>query len=318
MSAVTLSAIGAVARSTALHAAWAQWGAITQTASRGDAREAASAVDPEALLLLSLTLWEDERRLRDLCYAFATQAAKLLSVHRAQELCAAFPDGTHTLLAEFASWAKHPSWFRLAERAEARAIAEPRKKSLGPLRLHNPPALHLRFRTAFGVGLKSDLLACAVSRQERRVTISQLATFVAYSERNTRSAADDLVDAGLLVRDDYSERQTYRAAPGDWTAFLSFGAPEGSRVTEVPGWKPWAIIFPFLAHVADAGRRAETHAWSDYASASRARDLLEHHYPRLIQAELVEWSGNMPGTTEPLAELDRLVATTRDIALHGL
>lgn len=318
MSAVTLSTIGADARRTALQATWAQWSAITHTASLAADQDVTSVVDPEALLLLSLTLWNDEHRLRDLCFAFAKQAAKLLSVHRAQEVCTAFPESSQALLADFASWAKHPSWFRLAKLATSAETAPPRDKSLGPLRLHNPPALYLRFRTAFGVGLKSDLLACTVCRQDRGATIAQLASFVAYSERNTRSAADDLVDAGLLIRDDYSPRQTYRAAPGDWSAFLSFGAPEASSVSHVPRWQPWAVLFAFLAHVADAGRRSEVHGWSDYVAYSRARDLIEHHYPALLQAEIVEWSGGMPGRGEPLAELNRLVATTRNIVVHGL
>ena len=318
MSDVTLSAIGAAARRTALQAAWTQWSAVTHTASQSDDQAATAVVDPEALLLLSLTLWDDERRLRDLCFAFAVQDAKLLSVHRAQALCEAFPEATQALLSEFASWAKHPSWFRLAKLAVSRETPAPREKSLGPLRLHNPPALYLRFRTAFGVGLKSDLLTCAVCRQERSATVAQLATFVAYSERNTRAAADDLVDAGLLVRDDYSPQQTYRAAPGDWAAFLSFGADDSPNVTRVPRWQPWSVLFAFLAHVADTARRSETHAWSDYVCSSRARDIVELHYPTLIRAEVAEWSGVMPGKGEPLAELDRLVAATRSIVVHGL
>lgn len=318
MSAVTLSAIGAAARRTALQATWAQWSAITHTASPAADKDPTSVVDPEALLLLSLTLWNDERRLRDLCFAFAIESAKLLSVHRAQEVCTAFPESSQALLAEFASWVKHPSWFRLAKRAAVADIAPPRTKPLGPLRLHNPPALYFRFRKAFGVGLKSDLLACTVCRQDRSATVAQLASFMAYSERNTRSAADDLVDAGFLVRDDYSPRQTYRAAPGDWSTFLSFGAPEAASVPHVPRWQPWATLFAFLAHVADAGQRSETQGWSDYVTHSRARDLIEHHYPEFLKAEIAQWSGTMPGKVEPLAELDRLVAATRNLVVHGL
>jgi hypothetical protein len=304
MSSVTPSSLANDARALALDCAWAQWAALTHLAAPIDLHLDTAIVDPEALVLLSLLLWDDERRLRDLMYAFATSHAKLLSVHRIQTLGAEFPGRGLTRVAEFASWARHPSWKRLAT-SDTGVSADPlRRKDLGPLRLAHAPALQLRLRLAFGVGLKTDLLTHLMCRRTERSTLAEIAQALGYTEKNSRIAADDLVDAGFVERDDYSARTTYR--------FLSGGGLFGgarnhedpqSAAVDVPQWYPWYAIFPFLAHLYDFCRRADDSAWSTVVVDSKARDFLEAQYPRLIRSGALPWAGRAVSERPPLDEL---------------
>jgi hypothetical protein len=67
-------------REAAVRAAWTQWGAIFTFAA--SPRPAHAIVDPEALLLASLGLTEQEPRLRRVLDVWAQYGARLLSVQR--------------------------------------------------------------------------------------------------------------------------------------------------------------------------------------------------------------------------------------------
>src|SRR5437016_5043399 len=93
------SAVEALRKATA-HVTWLQWGAIfTFPASHGPAW---SIVDPEALLLVSLALEEQEPRLWSVTAMWARYGARLLSVQRAKNLITRFPPGVREGLGEFA------------------------------------------------------------------------------------------------------------------------------------------------------------------------------------------------------------------------
>jgi hypothetical protein len=311
MSRATLAKLRDVAVRAALDVAWAQWGCLTHTAVAREARPVTSIVDVEALVLLSLCLQTDERRLPDLLAALARHHSKLLSVHRMQHLAAQFPDDVLPLVHQFASWAKHPSWTKLGKLAEWGDEPAPRKKELGVLQLLDLPALQLRLRTAFGVGLKSDLLCCLLGQGTESATLADVSTALGYTERNTRIAADDLVDAGFAVRDDYSPRTTYRIDVGSREWFL--GSSATVSTTDIPPrtlrWQSWSTAFSFLAHVIVTARRAEQ-GWSDYVIQSRARDLVETHFPQLIRGKALHWDGRMARESSGLDALERVVSAT--------
>ncbi len=310
MSRAALAKTGDTALHAAIELAWDQWGCLTHTAASTETRPVSSIVDPEALVLLSLMLQGDERRLRDLLATLARSHSNLLSVHRMQQIAAQFPDDVLPMLHEFASWAKHPSWSKLGKLALARDVVAPRQKDLGPLRLLNPPALQLRLRTALGIGLKSDLLCYLLGQRGALSTTAEQANALGYTERNTRSAADDLVDAGFAARDDYSPQTTYRLHAEPWMQMLASGAePHTSASPELPRWQSWSTIFAFLAHVIAAARRAEQ-GWSDYVVESRSRDLVEVHYPQLIRGRVLTWHGQMARESSGADALQRIVSQT--------
>jgi hypothetical protein len=310
MSRATLAKLGGVAVREALDTVWAQWGCLTHTAAGVDERPVSSIVDVEALVLLSLILQDDERRLRDLLAALARSHSKLLSVHRMQHIGAHFPDDVMPLMHRFASGAKHPSWSKLGKLAEPHNEDPARRKDLGPLRLLHPALLQLRLRTALGIGLKSDLLCYLIGQCGGLSTTEDQASALGYTERNTRIAADDLVHAAFAIRDDYSPRTTYVVRNEAWAPLLTLFS-EGSTAasTNAPRWQNWSATFAFLAHVIVTARRAEQ-GWSDYVIDSRARDLVEVHYPRLIRARVLTWNGQMARESSGIDSLKRIVSET--------
>jgi len=103
MSRETLDNIRRVALRAAIDVAWAQWSCPTHRTASSGTRRVSSIVDAEALVLLSLCLCDDERRLRDLLAVLAKSHSKLLSVHRMQHLGERFPDEVLPKLHRFAS-----------------------------------------------------------------------------------------------------------------------------------------------------------------------------------------------------------------------
>src|SRR5574337_1539310 len=79
-------------REAALGTLWRQWGALgAAVAGKGTVR---SIVDPEGLVLGSLSLAEEERRLWDILYWWVKVGAPLLSVKGIKNLAARFPEST--------------------------------------------------------------------------------------------------------------------------------------------------------------------------------------------------------------------------------
>ena len=87
-------------REAAAQAAWTQWGAVFSfPASK---RRAHAIVDPEALLLGSLTLSEHEPRLRGVVQLWARYESRLLSVQRVKNMVPRFRGAVRERLAAFA------------------------------------------------------------------------------------------------------------------------------------------------------------------------------------------------------------------------
>jgi hypothetical protein len=307
MSRSSLASIRDLARGAALDVAWAQWSCLSHTVAATNTRPVVSIVDVEALVLLSLVLRDDERRLLDVLAALAKRDSKLLSVHRMQHVGARFPDVVMPHLHEFASWAKHPSWMKLGKRASTDDRSPPRSKDLGPLRLLNPPTLQLRLRAAFGVGLKSDLLCYLIGQQSAGASVADLSNALGYTERNVRAAADDLAGAGLVGRDDYSPQTAYMLPLAPWRALLATDDAPVANASWPARWVNWADLFAFLANVIELAHRADDR-WTDYVIESRARDLVETHYPRLIRGRALSWNGQMARESRGLDALERIVS----------
>ncbi len=161
-------------------------------------------------------------------------------------------------------------------------------------------------RTAFGIGLKSDILCYLLGQRGSVATSSDVSNAIGYTERNTRTAGDDLVEAGLAVRDDYSPQTTYGVPAPAWTQLLSTAVHvDADSLPDVARWRNWFEVFAFLAHVLVTAGRAK-HGWSDYVIESRARDLVEEHYPRLIRAGVLTWNGQMARESSGLDSLRRI------------
>src|SRR5438105_9246125 len=128
---VSLETLARNLRLSVLDVLWRQWRAVdAQATGKGRAN---AMVDPEALVLMSLLLMEEERRLRDLIESWATWNSDLLSVQRAKNLAANYPDQARKKLAGFAEVAleqgKDMRWRSLVRPTEDAPVARvsPRK-----------------------------------------------------------------------------------------------------------------------------------------------------------------------------------------------
>jgi hypothetical protein len=259
--------IGAAAREAVVEAAWAQWGAITATAVPAGQPRVWTIVDPEALILASLAVRHQERRLDDLLAGWARAGSSLVSIQRLNALAKHFPAAVQEQVGYFA---------RHAADAGADGFVD-RGKDLGRPRLLDGPGLMLRLRAGIGVGAKADLLTYLLGIQGASADLRALTVATGYSDRALRTAADEMALA-RFVRTVMGTPSAYRADPDAWLALLG---EAGGGLGGVPRWQFWWVAFAFLAAVAAWERDASLQGWSCYVASSRARDLMELHGPRM-------------------------------------
>jgi hypothetical protein len=264
---------------TTLGVLWRQWGALGASTASLPGR---SLVDPEALVLVSLTMREEERRLSDVLRWWAKAGAPLLSVTRIRTLASRFPDSTRGRLGEFASLAileGHDFRWRPLARPSSRPEGR-RGKALGAdPTFTNPPALLLRLRLGFGVTVKADLLAVLLGSPGCWLTVRDIAASLGYTAQSIRRAADDLVAARLMQRTNDTPAG-YRLDAKSWAGLV--GGPE-----KLPPWRHWVRVFAFVAAVAEwMPREADREGMSPYVVSSRARDLVAGHQEAFTRNQL--------------------------------
>src|SRR5262245_45507605 len=92
-------------RESAVEACWRQWTTLGASLSRTRGKTARSVVDLEALVLTSLALVTDERRLGDAVAWWAGTASRLVSVQRLRTMARRGPAAAEDLVATFAATA---------------------------------------------------------------------------------------------------------------------------------------------------------------------------------------------------------------------
>ncbi len=263
-------------REAAARAAWTQWGAIFTSAAGG--RTAAAIVDPEALLLGSLALSGHEPRLWRVARLWARYGARLLSLQRAKNIGRRFPPSVGEQLAEFALLAVADGgdirWRSLggdSSRAEPASRREPQANRV----LEGGPALMLRLRLGFGVGIKADVVAHLVGLAGSGATVQQIAEATQYYGRAVRRAIEQLGAAGFIEARSTAPA-SYRADLRKWGELLAITADDP------PAWRSWVSVYAFVAALdAWASRPAPESA---FVLASEARDLAAEHAPALESA----------------------------------
>ncbi|MFQ6047629.1 MAG: hypothetical protein ACE5PT_14930 [Gemmatimonadales bacterium] len=253
-----------------LSVVWAQWAAVGAPASGG--QRARSIVDPEALVLISLALREDERRLWDMLGWWAAEGVTLLSVQRMKNLASAYPGEVRHRLEEFAFLAyiegRDYRW-KTVPRTDPGWLPRPEKIRQGPVQLIEAPTVLLRLRSGFGVGVKADILAFLIGVGGAFVPVRDLARAVGYTTRAVRRATDDLGRARLIRT---LEGQPVEYAV-DFPAWLKLLKIEG----EAPAWRYWQGVFAFVAQARHLSISLADTKPSDYIVSSELRRLVTEH-----------------------------------------
>lgn len=180
-------------REALVQRAWAQWIALGVAGVGTAEREV---VDPEALVALTAELGDTDARLRDTsidwCIAYGRYVNSTRLRHVLDEIGA-----SAEAIGEYAGTvaaAGGPRWPMASN-------PRPEFRSRGKARLQHldtTPRLILRFRAAFGVTARADVLAALVLRRGIALTISDLARVTRFTKRNVALTVDSLALAGLV------------------------------------------------------------------------------------------------------------------------
>jgi hypothetical protein len=268
MSAATLAKLTRPVVDAAVGALWTQWRTVSPVlAGRGPAARAL--VDPEALVLGSLALSDHERRLENAAAWWAHAGSRLLSVQRMKNLLPEWPEAVTHHASVFARTALEQGDARWRSLAPGNAELRVRGKDLrATVTSHEPPALVLRLRLGFGVGIKADVLAYLLGLHDGKATVPAIAGATGYYHRAVRRAVEDLVAGGFVAAVPTSPA-SYQVNPAAWRELLGFAG-------EPPVWRPWSVWFAFVSQLnAWSERQAAGAPVSDYVTSSRARDFME-------------------------------------------
>lgn len=286
---------------------WRQWAALgAATPSEAAAR---ATVDPEALLLASLSFDQFDRRLERLTHDWVVLNADVLSVQRMRNLAASFPENTHEALGELARHAvadaKDFRWRVLA----AGERMPPSKPTRGRVRVSRVPvtgaSLIVRLRLAFGVGVKADLLAFLLgSAPGRWETVRAIARATNYSAGAARRGADALAQACVIQRRTAGEFE-YSI---DHDAWRSLFAP----AADPPPWRDWSHRFAFAAALQTLAYRSTDPETSERVMSMRVSEVLAGDWGGLTESALTEVAdrGTLAEQRNSLTRIADRLATT--------
>lgn len=272
MSEKTLGQIADRIREAASTVAWRQWASLGSLAA--SEKTAQSMIDPEALVLVTLTLSSFEKRFWDVLTAWSAGGVRLLSVQRMKNLASSYPESTRSLVAEYAFLAHKvigdQRWKSLYKEGISHTRALRGKRWEAEPDLLNDPVLMLRLRRGIGVNMRADVLSLLLAIHGEAMTVRQLAEALRYTNAATRRAAEDLASAQLIHVLGGAKPDTYAVDPKSWSRVLGLsGLP--------PQWRRWQDVFEFVANVVDWDRSSRESRISQYALAALGNELTEKH-----------------------------------------
>ena len=253
-----------------IEAAWIQWASLGSFID--SSRAARSMVDPEALLFISLCLRHRERRLWDVLGSWAKHGSNLFSIQRVKNLQKSFPDQANDRLSEFATMAKTVGkdhrWRSLVGANPGAAVRNYDLWKAYPSTWQSP-ALVIRTRLGFGVGIVADILSFLLSIKGDRVNARTMASATDYSVRSVRRTTDSMAAAQIIERTGETPVQ-YRANTEKWSDLLEVG-------DDPPRWRFWQKIYSLAATLIIGEENGEWDGQSQYMLSSILRDLVENH-----------------------------------------
>lgn len=272
------SSAGESLKEALLDAVWRQWAALDSPAE--ERRPARAIVDPEALILVSLRLVDEERRLWDLLSWWGRTSSRLLSVQRIKNLAARFGEAVEARFGQFAHVAfesgSDARW-KSVDQAEPEFKARQSKVDAPAPVLRRRPALMLLLRRGIGVGIKPDLLTVLIGSGGAPRDINSLSRATAYSNRAVRRAAEEMAEA-RLIRVVQDSPVAYTTDEKGWLAVLQMDPPP-------PDWVTWHEVFPMCGRLLEVLARLGIEG-ARYPASSRLRDLVETYGPTLRGMDL--------------------------------
>ena len=269
MSNERFASLARALHEAAAGAVWIQWQALGAQAAAP--RLPSAIVDPEALVLVSLWLTDDEPRLRDFLTGFAELGSRLVSVQRLKRAIGLYPGDAQARVAGFAAeiarFGKDPRWRKLAGNAP-RSPGRPGKVGPPSTRMGEPSSLMLRLRTAFGVDVRTDTIAYLIGRREAWADVKEISEALLYAKYSVRGACEALADA-RLIESRAGRPLKYYAERQRWAALLG--------LADTPPWHPWIAVYAFVLRLKEWLNAPGLRSASSTLVASLARDFMLEH-----------------------------------------
>jgi hypothetical protein len=278
---------------------WDQWGQLGVQVSV--ARQDNWAVDPEALILLSLEVGREEPRLADEVLDWLAVNERLISVQRLRNLIT--DDEDRALVEATIGWlAGRRRRARLTPKEAAKAplrrepfyrhvdylTAEPDPAFLAqgllkpPVepRLHSQPpdlaapiAFAFRLRALLGFGARAEAMRVLLTVDAPWMNVQAVAASTAYGKRNVQEALGQLRAAGVVRSSTLGNEQRFEPSRQRWAEFLGL---EG-----FPAHRDWPQLFAIFRRLLRWLVAHETAGLSPYMLASEARAFAEELSPDL-------------------------------------
>lgn len=290
MSASNVTALASELRQATLGQLWRQWRAVGATVS--SPIPCRTIVDPEVLILMSLTMLEHERRLADVVWSWISVNHALVSVQRLGNLRGQFPDLAARRLAFVAGsrvdTEKDPRWKSLQMPAAERLEHRPARIRAVTPQFSSWATLQLQLRQGMGVGAKADVLSFVLglnSNAAEWASVSMIAESIGYTTTAVRRVAEDLAAARFIrtleVPDGDGAARMFSTHPAPWTSLLGVTYSQ-------PGWGYWRERFQFAVEVLHWLNGEQTRPTSPYAQDVAARKILTRHGAALRRDRIVE------------------------------
>jgi hypothetical protein len=288
-------------RTELLEFAWSQW---AQMGLAGDVtRTDRWAMDPEALLLLTIEVARRDPRLFDEVLDWIAANGDLLILQRLRNLERRY-SGEPQLMDAALAWAASASpplrWAIsprkvgsevgaasdvfssevvgfvqepdpvFAQFGYRRPRAERSKKSEAP-NPRAPIAFAFRLRLLFGLGSRAEVLRILLTSKETHLDAAQIADEAAFAKRNVNEALSALAESGAVTARWSRNERVFTVHRGKWAQLLDIGP----RAEHLPGSIPWAALLCALTGIYVWLEREIDPGWSDYLAASEARSLVD-------------------------------------------
>lgn len=272
---------------------WDQWGQLGVQASV--ARRDHWAIDPEALVLLSLEVGREEPRLTDEVLDWLAVNERLISVQRLRNLIVdeedrALVEGAIGWLAgqrrrarltpkgaEGEPLRREPFYRRLAyvmtepdpaflAQGLMKPPVEPRLHSRPP-DLEAPIAFAFRLRALLGFGARAEAMRTLLTVDAQWMSVQAIAASTGYTKRNVQEALGQLHAAGVLSSSVLGNEQRFQVPRLLWAKFLD--------IEEFPTHRDWPQIFAVYRRLLRWVVAQESAGLTLYMLASEARVLAE-------------------------------------------
>lgn len=215
-----------------LSLAWSLWMemGVSGTANR---RHSDIAVDPEALVLLTAGVQDDDPRLRDEALDWCIRYGQFISGSRLRNLLAKANEKTREAFGVFAATVNANSGLRWRGATKPRTYEPTGRSRIDDF--SRPSLVTLRLRALFGVNAKAEVLRIYVSAPDAEHSASDLAREVGFTKRSVWNALDALCKGGWLETLPVRNRIHYR---------LRTPSILGKFIGRLPGkyWKWPAIV----------------------------------------------------------------------------